>query len=41
MHASLSCMGLGEWLREDVGVALVDDAEVGGLGESASISSTS
>ena len=41
MQASLSCSGLGEWLLDEVGVALVEQDEVAGLGDKASISSTS
>ena len=41
MHASLSCKGFGEWLLEDVGVIEVEHDDVAGLGDNASISSTS
>ena len=41
MQASLSCSGLGECDLDEVGVALVEQDEVGGLGDRASMSSTS
>lgn len=41
MQASLSCKSLGEWLLDEVGVALVELVDAAGLGLSASMSSTS
>ena len=40
MQASLSCKGLGEWLLEEVGVIEVEQEDVAGLGDKASMSST-
>ena len=41
MQASLSFKGFGEWLREEVGVIEVEHDEAAGLGDNASMSSTS